>query len=138
MQCAMASIPVAAVSAGGRPRVSAGSQIATLGTTKGEITPTLRPSSRMRIAPRPTSLPVPAVVGTAMTGAVREVMRSAPPSITAKLCSGPSCVAQTATPLARSMDEPPPTATMPSQSPFLYAPTASRTAASFGFGGVPS
>ena len=33
MQCAMASIPVAAVSAGGRPRVSAGSQIATLGTT---------------------------------------------------------------------------------------------------------
>ena len=33
MQCAMASMPVAAVRPGGRPSVSAGSQMATRGTT---------------------------------------------------------------------------------------------------------
>ncbi len=54
------------------------------------------------------------------------------------LCSGPSWVAQTATPLARSMAELPPTVTMPSPLPFMYTPTASRTAASFGLGRVPS
>ena len=32
MQCAIASMPVAAVSMGGRPRVSSGSQMAVLGT----------------------------------------------------------------------------------------------------------
>ena len=115
MQCAIASMPVAAVSIGGRPSVSSGSHSATRGTRCGESTPTLRPSSRISTAPRPTSLPVPAVVGTAITGAVAAVMRATPPSMAAKDFSGPSCVAHTATPLARSIGEPPPTATMPSQ-----------------------
>jgi hypothetical protein len=51
--------------------------------------PTLRPSSRMSTAPRPTSLPVPAFVGIAMTAAVAEVMRVTPPSIVAKVFRGP-------------------------------------------------
>ena len=73
MQCAIASMPVAAVSAGGRPSVSSGSQIATLGHDErrdhADLAAVVEDQDR---AARPTSLPVPAVVGTAMTGAVRE------------------------------------------------------------------
>ena len=83
MQCEMASMPVAAVSAGGRVSVSSGSTIAARGTRKGDSNPSLRPSSRMMMAPRPTSLPVPAVVGMAMVGKVLAVMRSVPPSTAA-------------------------------------------------------
>ena len=60
---------------------------------------------------------MPAVVGIAITGAVAEVMRSSAAFDHREACSGPSWVAQTATPLARSIDEPPPTAMMPSHSP---------------------
>ena len=63
MQWAIASMPVAAVSIGGRPSVSSGSQMAVLGTRCQEWKPSLRPSSTMTMAPRATSLPVPAVVG---------------------------------------------------------------------------
>ena len=63
-------MPVAAVSRGGRPRVSSGSQIAALGIRCGLMKPSLRPSARVISAARPTSLPVPAVVGIATTGAV--------------------------------------------------------------------
>src|SRR6185369_10126188 len=62
MQCATASIPVAAVSRGGRPSVSSGSQIAVFGTRFQLWKPSFLPSSTMTIAPRATSLPVPAVV----------------------------------------------------------------------------
>src|SRR4051812_13514325 len=85
-----------------------------------------------------TSPPVPAVVGIAMTGATFAVMRATPPSIAAYCCSDPSCVAIRATPLARSMDEPPPNAMIPSQSARRYAATPFKTAASFGLGGVSS
>jgi hypothetical protein len=43
----------------------------------------LRPSSTIRIAPRATSLPVPAVVGTAISGTQASVMRGLPPSMVA-------------------------------------------------------
>ncbi len=76
-------MPVAAVSRGGRPSVSAGSSSAALGSRCQLWKPSLRPSSTIRIAPRATSLPVPAVVGTAISGATPAPMRSLPPSIVA-------------------------------------------------------
>ncbi|MNX36296.1 hypothetical protein D3C86_665780 [compost metagenome] len=136
MQWAMASMPVAAVRPAGKPSVSSGSQMATLGMTWGDKMPTLRPSSRMMIAPRPTSLPVPAVVGMATMGSVAAVMFCTPPSIKANWRSGPSWRADTATALARSMEEPPPTAMTPLQSACFKLATPARTAASDGLGGV--
>ena len=79
MQWLSASSPVAAVSPGGRPSVSSGSQMARLGMRCGEMMPSLRPSSSVSSAARPTSAPVPAVVGTAITGATCGVIRSSPP-----------------------------------------------------------
>ena len=83
MQCAMASMPVAAVSSGGRPSVSSGSSTATLGMRCQAWKPSLRPSSTMTMAPRATSLPVPAVVGTAISGHTRGVINGDPPSMVA-------------------------------------------------------
>ncbi len=82
-QCAIASMPVAAVKSGGRPSVSSGSQMAALGTRCQLWKPSLRPSSTMTIAPRATSLPVPAVVGTAINGATRSLIFGLPPSMVA-------------------------------------------------------
>src|SRR4051812_46592478 len=61
-----------------------------------------------------TSGSVPAVVGIAITGATRSVMRPSPPSIAAYWASGSGWVARTATALARSIGEPPPKAMIPS------------------------
>ncbi|MNT32781.1 hypothetical protein D3C72_1686790 [compost metagenome] len=83
MQCAMASMPVAAVSRGGRPSVSSGSQMAALGMRNQLWKPSLRWSSTMTMAPRATSLPVPLVVGTAMSGTARSVILGEPPSMVA-------------------------------------------------------
>ena len=83
MQWAIASMPVAAVRNGGRPSVSSGSRRAALGTRCQLWKPSLRPSSTMTIAPRATSLPVPAVVGTAISGATRSLIFGLPPSIVA-------------------------------------------------------
>ena len=79
MQCVKASMPVPAVSTGGRPRVSSGSQIATLGSRCGLRTIVLRPvwGSWIRV-PRPASLPVPAVVGMAAIGGRSAVIRVEP------------------------------------------------------------
>ncbi len=76
-------MPVAAVSPGGRPSVSSGSRIAAFGSRCQEWKPSLRPSSTMTIAPRATSLPVPAVVGTAISGTQADVIFGLPPSIVA-------------------------------------------------------
>ena len=83
MQWAIASIPVAAVSSGGRPSVSSGSHSAPLGTRCQLWKPSFLPSSTMTIAPRATSLPVPAVVGIAISGATRSLIFALPPSIVA-------------------------------------------------------
>ena len=80
MQCDMASRPVAAVREGGRPSVRSGSQIATEGIRCGLIRPSFRPSAMTTTEPRPTSEPVPAVVGMATSGGMSAVMRSTPPS----------------------------------------------------------
>ena len=114
MQWAIASIPVAAVSIGGRPTVRSGSQIATFGSSHGDRKPSLRPSFSTITEPRPTSLPVPAVVGIAISGATADVMRGPPPSTAAYCTSGPACVASSATALPRSSDDPPPIAMIPS------------------------
>ena len=72
----------------------------------------------------------------AINGATFGVMRATPPSTAAYCSSGSGCVTITPTPLARSIDEPPPTATMPSQPSARYIAAASITASSVGFGGV--
>ncbi len=74
---------VAAVSIGGRPSVSSGSRMAALGIRFQEWKPNLRPSSTMTMAPRATSEPVPAVVGTAIRGAACGVILGEPPSMVA-------------------------------------------------------
>ncbi|MNR66679.1 hypothetical protein D3C85_1902990 [compost metagenome] len=60
----MASIPVAAVTAGGRPNVHTASSTARSGSNNGETTPILVVSPVVTIAMGVTSEPVPAVVGT--------------------------------------------------------------------------
>ena len=82
-QWAMASMPVAAVSQAGRPRVSSGSRMAALGNRCQLWKPSLRPSSTMTMAPRATSLPVPAVVGTAISGGTVSGIFRLPPSMVA-------------------------------------------------------
>src|SRR3954449_356784 len=80
-QCVNASMPVAAVKNGGRLTVSSGSRIALLGISHGLNTIIFRFSLCDVITDDlPTSLPVPAVVGTAMMGSYGPVMRSMPPA----------------------------------------------------------
>ena len=66
-QCESASIPVAAVMYFGSDRVKSGSQMATL-TIVGQPTPALMPLLKMMTAERPTSLPLPEVVGIKIKG----------------------------------------------------------------------
>ena len=136
MQCVSASIPVAAVNVRGKPIVNSGSQIARFGIRCALMKPSFRPSFNVSSAARPTSLPVPDVVGTAITGATAAVIFGIPPRMAAYCSSDPECVAINAMPLARSIDEPPPTAMMPSQLPALKAFTATSSASSVGFDGV--
>ena len=64
-----ASIPVAAVMAGGKPAISSGSSAAIFGTRRvSTITSLLRRCGSAITAATVTSEPVPAVVGTAYTG----------------------------------------------------------------------
>ena len=79
MQWVRASMPVAAVTAGGRPRVSSGSANTARASSRGEkkIFLTWVCSSEMT-ALRPTSLPVPAVVGMATQYGMSWSMGSAP------------------------------------------------------------
>ena len=109
-------MPVAAVSQGGRPSVSSGSQMARFGIRFGLMMPSLRPSERFMTEPRPTSLPVPDVVGIATSGATFGVIRATPPSTIAYCDSGSGWVASSPTALARSIADPPPSAISPSQS----------------------
>jgi len=83
-------MPVAAVNNGGSPSVSSGSQIALFGIKYGLINASFEPLVRLSKAPRPTSLPVPAVVGTAITGATCAVILLTPPRIAAYCSSGPA------------------------------------------------
>ncbi|CFP12511.1 Uncharacterised protein [Bordetella pertussis] len=64
----MASIPVAAVMAGGRPSVKEASRTARSAYSTGEMTPALAPSPVVTTAIGVASEPVPAVVGTCTSG----------------------------------------------------------------------
>jgi hypothetical protein len=83
MQWAMASMPVAAVSPGAGPVSGRGRSMAALGIRCQLWKPSLRPSSTMTMAPRATSLPVPAVVGTAISGGHALGDLGLPPSMVA-------------------------------------------------------
>ena len=138
MQCAIASMPVAAVRSGGRPSVSSGSQIASFGTRCGEINADLAAvvenDDRARGLPRCRCR---RSVGIAMTGGDAEVMRAAPPFDRGEGLSGPSCVAAHRDALGEidgraAADRDRCRRSLPRR----YAATPCRTAASFGFGGV--
>src|SRR5438093_13547203 len=107
-------MPVPAVTPAGRLTLSAGSTSATHDAMLG-VPPTLNFTFRSRsviTAHRVTSLPVPAVVGTATRGGMREWIGSLPHSYCAML---PPCTTTTPLPLAASIELPAPIATSPSQ-----------------------
>jgi hypothetical protein len=111
-QCVSASKPVAAVTLGGMLSVSSGSRIATLGNSKGEKNTVFLPVSRsVATALRPTSLPVPAVVGNAIIGGSGPVIFALPLRASSYSASGPVCVAHSRTSLPMSSALPPPSAT---------------------------
>jgi hypothetical protein len=70
----------AAVIFGGMDTVSSGSRIATFGINLGEKITVLRfVASNVTTPLRPTSVPVPAVVGTAIIGGTTPVILAPPP-----------------------------------------------------------
>ena len=106
------------MSAGGSPAVSAGSQITRSGSIFGwKMRRFLCAASSVTTEQRPTSLPVPAVVGTATTGAIPAVSTRVQLSPTSsKSQSGRVCPTMSATAFATSSALPPPNAITPSQS----------------------
>ena len=68
MACTIASIPVMAVAARGKPRVSSASSSARSGSRTLELTPALVVAPVVITATGVTSDPVPAVVGTSTRG----------------------------------------------------------------------
>ena len=68
MACTIASIPVAAVTAAGRPTVSSASRIAQSGSSCGATTPFFSAAPVVTMAIGVTSEPVPAVVGASTSG----------------------------------------------------------------------
>ena len=112
-------MPVAAVMCAGRPRVSSGSEITMPGSILGWKTIFLvwSDSSRITLA-RPTSEPVPAVVGTATIGAMPAgSARSQLSPRSSKSHNGRLWPAMSATALAASRPLPPPQAMTPSWPP---------------------
>src|SRR5690606_20449261 len=78
-RCTRASIPEAAVTPAGAPRVSSASTIAAAGTRYGLETPTLSSrSGSVTTATGVASDPVPAVVGTATSGVTGPGTRFSP------------------------------------------------------------
>ena len=106
----MASIPVAAVMCGGKPKVSSASNSATSGKSLGETTPFFSLSLTVTIEIVVTSEPVPAVVGTKIRGSRGPLAMPMP--YTSANFSFPG--AKSATNLATSIELPPPKPTMKS------------------------
>src|SRR6185437_9021918 len=106
-------MPVPVVMKGGMPTVSSGSQITTRGIILGwKITFLVCVDSWVMTPARPTSEPVPAVVGTATTGAILSASARVHQSpISSKSQSGLVCPAMKAMTLTVSRPEPPPKAT---------------------------
>src|SRR2546427_11608731 len=106
-------MPVPAVTAGGSLTVSSGSITATQAAMWG-VPPTLNLILRVgsvMTAHSVTSLPVPAVVGTAIIGGVWERVGLWPHSYSTML---PPCAATPPVPFAVALPPPPPDATHPS------------------------
>src|SRR5216683_1154473 len=121
-------MPVPAVTPAGSFTVSSGSMTATQDAMFG-VPPTLNLIFRFGsviTAQSVTSLPVPAVVGTAIRGGMRLAIGLCPHSYSRM---PPSCAATTPIPFAVSMELPPPMATRPSQPCALYsaAPASTRS-----------
>ncbi len=103
-------MPVIAVTAGGNPMVRDASSSAISGSKTGELTPAFVVAPVVMTATGVTSDPVPAVVGTRMSGSLEPSTWSTP-YIDARDCVPAN---STATTLATSIELPPPTATTPS------------------------
>ena len=128
MACTMASTPVIAVTAGGRPSVKSASSTATSGNSTGEDTPALVVSPVVITATGVTSEPVPAVVGTSIRGKRGPSVLPTPYNW-ASAWLPPN---NTATTLATSIELPPPTAITPSTPWLLPKSAAVSTVASGG------
>ena len=113
---ASASIPVAAVSAGGSVRVNSGSAMMMPGIIPGwKMIFLVAVSSQSSTTARPVSDPVPAVVGTATTGARPSALARVQLSPTSsKSQAGRSWAIMKATALPASSPLPPPKAMTPS------------------------
>ena len=129
-------MPVPAVMNGGMPTVSSGSQITTFGIIFGwKMIFFVCVASSVRTPARPTSEPVPAVVGTATIGAIRPASARVHQSpISSKSQTGRFCPAMKAMSLPVSSPLPPPKATTPSCSPALKTFTPPVRLVSTGFG----
>ena len=129
-------MPVPVVMKGGMPTVSSGSQITTRGIILGwKITFLVCVDSWVMTPARPTSEPVPAVVGTATTGAILSASARVHQSpISSKSQSGRVCPAMKAMTLPVSRPEPPPKATTPSWPPSRKAAMPASRFESTGFG----
>ena len=116
-------MPVPAVMKGGMPTVVPGSAITIAGSSFGwKITFLVCVASLVMTPARPTSEPVPAVVGTATIGAIASASARVHQSpISSKSQTGRVCPAWKAISLPRSSAEPPPKAMTPSCLPFLKA-----------------
>ena len=110
MQCVSASMPVAAVVRGGIVSVNFGSKMATFGIRRGAKMTVFFLVAWMVTTPlRPTSLPVPAVVGMAIIGGTSFTILASPPIASSYCARGIGCVTARRTSLATSSGLPPPT-----------------------------
>ncbi len=127
-------MPVPAVIRGGMPTVSSGSQITTAGRIFGWKMTFFTWVDELVITPaRPTSEPVPAVVGTATMGAMASASARVHQSPTSsKSHTGRVWPAMKAISLPRSRPDPPPKATTPSWPPARNASTPAARLWSFG------
>ena len=114
-------MPVAAVSLGGRPTVSSGSRIATFGMIAGwKMIFFSWVTGCVTTPARPTSEPVPAVVGTAMIGEIFEASARVHQSPTSSRSNTEivwPCISAIILPMSRP--DPPPKAITPSCLPAL-------------------
>ncbi|MNF39991.1 hypothetical protein D3C85_604260 [compost metagenome] len=122
-------MPVAAVIFGGRPMLSCGSRMTRAGSIRGwKMMRLMCSASSVITEARPTSEPVPAVVGTATTGAMPATSTRLQLSPTSsKSHSGRFWPTIRAMALPASSAEPPPKAITPSWPPALKAATPSIT-----------
>ena len=129
-------MPVPAVIVAGMPTVSSGSQITTAARIFGWKMIFFSWVTELETTPaRPTSEPVPAVVGTAMIGVILSASARVHQSPTSsKSQTGRVCPHMKATILPRSSPEPPPKAITPSCPPSLKALMPCSRLISLGFG----